>query len=72
VKSTIKKLFGPDCPVDAEVVRMTPSRKAAILSSHNTKRSMLASGQVSGFQKAVQMPQLVSLKLKISLDLLIL
>jgi Cysteine-rich secretory protein family len=51
--------FGPECPIDGtEIVRLTPERKAAILKLHNTKRSMIASGQLNGFGKAVQMPQL--------------
>jgi hypothetical protein len=53
------KTFGPACSVDAEVIAMTGPQKTAIVKTHNTKRNLLASGKLSGFPKATQMPQLV-------------
>lgn len=54
-----KGSFGPKCPKNAEVVKMTDELKAFIVGKHNEVRKGVCKGNYKGLKKANRMIEMV-------------
>jgi hypothetical protein len=52
--------LGPQCPPDAALIVLTADQINSFVDFHNSKRSIVASGQLQGYNAAKNMPYLVS------------
>lgn len=54
--------FGPNCPTERTLIRMTSRLKAYLLAKHNEARSNIAIGKISGYKTAERMVEMVRKK----------
>jgi hypothetical protein len=55
----IHQKIAATCPKDATFVTFTAVQQAKVLESHNTRRTMISTGQLAGFAAAKNMKMVV-------------